>query len=121
MAYLDIVVSAYSPLGSYNTPNTVRGNLTDVQPALMDDPLLKEIALKYNTSVASILLKWGISRGTPVIVRSSNISHIAENIKSDSLIISEEHMNQINELNLTKSYRYFDYRHLCPPGINYIV
>ena len=48
------------------------------QKELLNDKVLKDIAKKYNKSVAQIILRWNLQRGVIVIPGSSNREHIIE-------------------------------------------
>lgn len=98
---------AFSPLG---TPGYKEAD----EPNVMQDPVLKSLAQKYNVTVAQICLTWAIQRGTSVVAKSVSPEHQAENfktIKSDdsddelSITLSEEDMAQIASLD--RGYRYF--------------
>src|SRR3989338_3251300 len=58
----DMAVTAYSPLGS-------PGNMKDRSgaPILLDDPHIIDIAHAHHRSVAQVLIRWAIQRGTIVI------------------------------------------------------
>ena len=58
---------AYSPLGSGR------------EPALQSDPGIRQMADNLGISPSQFILSWAISRGTPVIVRSTNPQHLEEN------------------------------------------
>jgi glycerol 2-dehydrogenase (NADP+) len=63
-----IVVEAYSPLGSTNSP-------------LHADPELKKIAEKYNVQLATVLLSWLANKGIVVLPKSVTPSRIEANQK----------------------------------------
>jgi len=44
-----IVLEAYSPLGS-----PARPGITDADPVVMEDPVIKEMATKYNATVGQV-------------------------------------------------------------------
>ncbi|KAI8992168.1 NADP-dependent oxidoreductase domain-containing protein [Mycotypha africana] len=67
-----IHVTAYSPLGSTNSP-------------IMEEPLVLKIAQKYNITQAQVLLSWGIQRGCSVIPKSVTASRIVSNFKTVKL------------------------------------
>ncbi|TFY81272.1 hypothetical protein EWM64_g2738 [Hericium alpestre] len=71
VAYLEskgIVLQAYSPLGSTNSP-------------LISDETVAKIAEKYSFTPADVLLGWHVAKGRVVIARSNTPSRIASNIK----------------------------------------
>ncbi|KAI8092900.1 NADP-dependent oxidoreductase domain-containing protein [Halteromyces radiatus] len=68
----NIHVTAYSPLGSTDSP-------------LLKDEKVLAIAQKYNKSAAQILLSWGVQRGVSVIPKSVTTSRIIDNLQIVSL------------------------------------
>ncbi|KKQ13231.1 MAG: Aldehyde reductase [Candidatus Nomurabacteria bacterium GW2011_GWE1_36_71] len=82
--YNNVVVTAYSPLGS-------PGNYKDKGfPELIEDKTIKEIAN---------IIRWGIQRGTVLIPKSTTPERIKENIDVFDFELSEEEMKIIQELN----------------------
>ena len=69
----NIVVQAYSPLGS-------PGYKESVEPDILSDPILKEIANKHEISVAQLCILWSLQRGCHLIAKSSNSQHMEENL-----------------------------------------
>ncbi|KAL7423039.1 hypothetical protein Q5752_002338 [Cryptotrichosporon argae] len=63
-----ILLEAYSPLGSTNSP-------------LHADPVLQQIATKHNVSVATVLISWNVNRGVATLPKSVTPSRIADNLK----------------------------------------
>lgn len=80
-----------SPLGS---PSSSDSN----KPSLFEDEQLRECAKKYGKSVAQIIIKWHLQRGTVVIPKSVTLSRIEENSNVFDFAISEEDMGSIDEL-----------------------
>ncbi|XVF49374.1 hypothetical protein PTKIN_Ptkin04bG0006200 [Pterospermum kingtungense] len=93
----NIHVSAYSPLGG---PGHAWGST-----AVVDNPLIKSIALKHQATPAQVALKWGISRGSSVIVKSFNPDRLKENITSFNLKLDDEDMVEIEKLEERKIMR----------------
>jgi len=60
-----IVVTAYSPFGN---------------GSLIGDRKLRRIAAEYDHSFAQIVLRWLVSKGVVVIPKSTNPSHLADNM-----------------------------------------
>ncbi|KAI8643052.1 NADP-dependent oxidoreductase domain-containing protein [Parasitella parasitica] len=78
-----ILVTAYSPLGSTNSP-------------LFKDETVVKIAEKYNVSPAQILISWGLKRGYSVIPKSVTPSRIKSNFQTVELKDEDfENLNQV--------------------------
>jgi len=70
----DILVTAYSPLGSRH--------LVQSEAGLTREKTILKLAKKYDCSPAQIILAWGIQRGTAVIPKSVHTERIQENFES---------------------------------------
>lgn len=78
-----ILLTAYSPLGRSKT-------------FFAEQPLIRDLAEKYETTPAQIILSWGVQRGTVVVPKSENESRMLANITLVKL--SEEDMREIGAL-----------------------
>ena len=83
---LGIACEAWSPLGGTG------GNL-------LDDPVLKKIAEKHAKSVAQIVLRWDLQRGTITIPKSTHQKRIIANTDLYTFKLSKDDMKAINERN----------------------
>jgi alcohol dehydrogenase (NADP+) len=99
----DIVLTAYSPLGSKDRPISLKG---DNEPILLENTIINQIAQKHQVTSAQILIKWAIERGTVVIPKSVSPQRIKENFKAQKVVLDAEDMQQIKTLN--QNYRYVD-------------
>lgn len=79
----DIAVSAWSPLG---------------QGALLQSPVLKAMAAKYEKSVAQLILRWVLQHNVLPIVESKNPNRMKENTEIFDFSISSMDMKVIDEL-----------------------
>ena len=93
---LGIAVQGWYPLGG-------RGH----QKELLNDKVLKDIAAKYNKSVAQIILRWNLQRGVIVIPGSSNRQHIIENTEIYDFKLSDDDMKRISELNRDEKHDWY--------------
>lgn len=93
---LGIAVQGWYPLGG-------RGH----QKELLNDKVLKDIAAKYNKSVAQIILRWNLQRGVIVIPGSSNRQHIIENTEIYDFQLSDDDMKRISELNRNEKHDWY--------------
>jgi alcohol dehydrogenase (NADP+) len=107
----DILITAYSPLGSGDVADiryAVRPDAfkkTD-EPSLLAHPLILEIAAKHSFTPAQVLIAWGINRDTVVIPKSVNPQRLADNLASADIILPQEDRSAIATLD--RHYRYVD-------------
>ncbi|HHW79828.1 MAG TPA: aldo/keto reductase [Acholeplasmataceae bacterium] len=92
------------PLNSFLLENDIKiisyGPL--MKGRIFEDPyksVLENIALKYNASIAQIVIAWGLSRDVIMIPKTSNITRLNENFNSKDIKLSDEDINTINKLN----------------------
>ncbi len=97
----DIHVTGYSPLGSGDRPDRMKA---DDEPSLLENPTIKRIAEKHDSSPGQILIKWSEQRGTAVIPKSTNEKRIKANLESAKLKLDEDDMREIGDLD--KHFRY---------------
>lgn len=73
--------------------------------SLLEEPIIVELAKKYNKSSAQIILKWHTQMGFIVIPGSKNANHIKDNFDLFDFELTTEEMNKISSLN--KNFRYY--------------
>jgi len=87
----NIIHESWSPLG---------GGVNKV----IEDPVIKDIAAKYQKTPAQVVLRWHVQRGEVVIPKSTHESRIKENIQlfDYHFDLTTDEMNQIAQLDSGK-------------------
>jgi len=70
-----------------------------MQGGLLNEPVLVEIANKYNKSTAQIIIRWDLQTEVVTIPKSTKPHRIAENVNLFDFELSQEDMDKINALN----------------------
>ncbi|KAF8389654.1 hypothetical protein HHK36_024173 [Tetracentron sinense] len=91
-----IHMSAWSPLGANGA---VWGSL-----AVMNSPILKDIALAKGKSVAQVSLRWIYEQGVSLIVKSFNKERMKENLQIFDWGLSEEELAMVNQIPQGRGY-----------------
>jgi diketogulonate reductase-like aldo/keto reductase len=81
-----IAVQAYTPLAR-------------MHPKLIENPILVELATRYNKTVPQIVLRWDIQHGIITIPKSANPRRLQENISLFDFSLSEPDMHAIDSIN----------------------
>ena len=97
----DFHLTAYSPLGSMDRPDEIKG---EDEPNLFEDPTIQDIAEKHGASAAQVLISWAIHRGTAVIPKSVTPAHIKDNLAAADLNLSDADMDAIADLDRHRRY-----------------
>lgn len=99
----EILLTAYSPLGSADRPQARR---RDDDPVLLEDKQVAEIGKKHGVSPAQVLIAYALHRGMAVIPKSVNQVRIAQNIAAQEILLEEQDLRQLN--GLTAQFRFVD-------------
>lgn len=90
-AQYNILLTAYSPLGSPDRPWVKPDD-----PTLLDDPKIVSIAEKYCKSPAQILIKYQLQSGNIVIPKSVTKSRIESNFNIWDFELEQGDIEKIN-------------------------
>jgi len=101
----EILVTAYSPLGSKDRPSQIK---KDNEPDLFELDVVKEIANKHDKHPVEILLAWAVNRRTITIPKSTNAAHIKANLKASAIELTAEEVDKIAQAD--EQYRFVDGR-----------
>ncbi|CAG9812629.1 unnamed protein product [Phaedon cochleariae] len=102
----DIIVTAYSPLGSADRPWAKPD-----EPRLLMDPLLQKLSKKYQKTPAQILLRLSVECGYITIPKSVTKSRIEENFSIWDFSLYRTDVELLDGLN--RDYRYCAYPDAC--------
>lgn len=88
-----IQVEAYTPLARFDERMTRL-------------PLLRNMCLKYNKSLAQLILRWHVQNGVIPVFRSLNRGRLMENINIFDFELSDADMRAIDSININSRLRY---------------
>lgn len=94
-----MVVEAFAPLAS--------GGL-----GLLEDPVVRDIAARFNRSTGQIILRWHVQHGHVVVPKSSSTRRLAENLALFDFELGEDDMARLDALGSGEP------RRTCPDPAN---
>ncbi|XP_068611982.1 glyoxal reductase-like [Brachionichthys hirsutus] len=65
---------------------------------LVTDPVVMEVAKKYDRTTSQVLLRWAVQQGVPVIPKSSNPDRVKDNAKIFDFTLSDSDMDRLSAL-----------------------
>lgn len=95
----NIVVTAYSPLGSIDSQNAGAPNLLEHQK-------IKEVAMRLHYTPTQILLGWQMARGMSVIPKTIHEDRLRENFAAQVVVLDDADMAEIEKL--ATGHRFID-------------
>jgi alcohol dehydrogenase (NADP+) len=113
-AELGVHVTAYSPLGSADRPDMMRGS---DDPILLEHPVVRETAAAEGITPAQLLIAWALARGTSVIPKSENPKRIEENFAAAEIELSAGARAALD--GIEQRFRYVNPEGMFIPGVTY--
>jgi D-xylose reductase len=104
----DIATTVFSPLGALSYISL--GGTTDADTVLTAAPVV-DAAARTGKTLAQVVLRWGVQRGTAIIPRSTKSDRLRENIALFDFELSVDEMAAISALN--KNRRFNDPATFC--------
>jgi D-xylose reductase len=96
-----IVVTAFSPLGADSYLNI---GMANAHERVLDDDVVKAIAVGHAKSAAQVVLRWAIQRGTVAIPKTQSPEHLRENLVIYDFELSDDEMSQIDSLDRRRRF-----------------
>lgn len=109
-----IHLTAYSPLGSSDRPDSMKA--AD-EPPILENEVVVATAAEEGITPAQLLIAWAMDRGTSVIPKSTNAGRIAQNLAAASHDLSHEARQAIDGIDIR--YRYVEPSGWFISGVTY--
>ncbi len=109
-----IQVTAYSPLGSGDRPESMKAK---DEPPLLENETVKTMAEAEGVSAAQLLIAWALDRKTVVIPKSTNAGRIQENLAATQYELSAAARAALDDIDT--EFRYVSPESWFIPGVTY--
>jgi D-xylose reductase len=109
----DLAVTAFSPLGA---SSYLELDMADSTEAVIDSPVVLEIAEAHGKTAAQVVLRWGVQRGCYLVTKSTRAERLVENLEVFDFELSKEQMDAISSLNQNR--RFNDPGTFCEAAFN---
>lgn len=106
----NIIVTAYSPLGSPGV-NKLYAGTNNTVPDLLENPVVVSIASKHKKSPAQILLKYIVELGITTIPKSTNENRLKANIGIFDFKLDDDDKNSLSEADA--GFRFVDFKKIA--------
>ncbi|CAH2056249.1 unnamed protein product, partial [Iphiclides podalirius] len=96
-----LAVMGYSPFGSL-----VKRYGFQFPGPRIDDPVLVEIARKYNKTTPQVVLRWLVDRKVVPVPKTTNFNRLKENINIFDFKLEQQEIEKINQFNTNVRYTF---------------
>lgn len=96
-----IAYTAFSPLGA---GSYVELGMATSSDSVLCEPMICQLAAKYNKSPAQVSLRWAIQRGTAIVPKTSRAERLAENIDLFNFELTNDEMSLISGLDRNRRF-----------------
>lgn len=96
-----IGVTAFSPLGAMSYFEL---DMADQHESVLARSAIRAAASRTHKTEAQIVLRWGLQRGTSLVVKSVNTERMQENLSLDDFDLSAAEMGAISGLNINRRF-----------------
>ncbi|MDG2130453.1 MAG: aldo/keto reductase [Fuerstiella sp.] len=96
-----IAYTAFSPLGAQSYFSL---GMADPSEAVMEHPIVKDIAAAIGRTPAQVLLRWGVQRNTAVIPKTASRDRMEENINVFDFELTNSQMGAISSLDQQRRF-----------------
>lgn len=79
------------------------GPLAGGKHGIFTDPVLTEIVGKYGKTAAQVALRWNVQRGVVIILKSTHVEHMEQNLDIWDFSLTDEEMAKISAKDLGRS------------------
>jgi D-xylose reductase len=90
-----IAVTGFSPLGAQSYFSL---NMAKEDESVLEQPIVREVALRHAKTPAQVVLRWGVQRGTAVVPKTSRPERLRENLDIFDFELSPEEVRAIGSL-----------------------
>src|SRR5207302_9282260 len=108
-----IAVTGFSPLGA---PSYVPLGMATPEESVLEEAVVKAIAMRERKTPAQVVLRWAIQRGTAVVPKTSRPERLAENLSLFDFELTAAEMEAISVLN--RNRRFNDPGDFCESAFN---
>ena len=109
----NIAVTGFSPLGAQSY---FQLNMASQDEAVLEQPVIKEIAAAHGRSPAQVVMRWALQRGISIVPKSSKVERLRENIALFDFELPDDQMSQISGLD--RHRRFNDPGDFCEAAFN---
>tara|TARA_B100000809_G_scaffold106624_1_gene105107 strand:+ start:137 stop:1105 length:969 start_codon:yes stop_codon:yes gene_type:complete len=94
-------VTAFSPLGAMSYFEL---DMADQHESVLEHSAIKTAASRTHKTAAQVVLRWGLQRGTSLVVKSVKTERMRENLSLDDFELTAAEMDAISGLNINRRF-----------------